>query len=678
MYILKNALRNIIRSKGRNILIGIIVLAIATSSCVALSIKQASATAREQALSGIKITAQISVNREKIMNNASDRSEMMENMQNIESLTIDDLQKYAEAECVEDFYYTLTTAMNAGGKLEPVDTTGIEQDSDDDDGTSSSSSSSSGSGSSSSNTASKASTSAYGGVSVTNMATNTETAAGAVLRTETADEAASSEESVSSESETSSEQTQSEETASSEANTSSESTSSERNSSGSGRPSAPGNSGGNTPPSDGSDGFAGGNGRSGGSGNGKSGGASNGGSGFGGSANGTTPDTGITDGAIVGDIGGGNIDRSAFAAGIMGMQGDFTVVGYSSLSAMTDFTEGTKTITDGEVFDVESKDKVCIISSELATYNNLKVGKAIKLVNPNDEDEVIKLEIVGIYTDSEASATDSTQMQGFSTSQDSANQIYMSYPALKKITNASIKNETVETEEDTGRTSSTALREQESGTYVFAGLDDYEKFEEQATELGLTDDYTISSTDVSSFDSKIAPLETLGTFATYFLLIVLGIGAIVLIVLNIFNIRERKYEIGVLAAIGMKKCKISLQFLSEIFIVTFIAIIIGTGIGATASVPITNALLENQISTSQTTQENQERNFGRGGSESGFSKGGFGNQQADYITSVTSATNFKVVAQLMLVGVILTLAAGCVAIISVLRYDPLKILTMRD
>ena len=43
MYILKNALKNISRSLGRNVLIGIIVIVIAASSCVALSIRKSAA-----------------------------------------------------------------------------------------------------------------------------------------------------------------------------------------------------------------------------------------------------------------------------------------------------------------------------------------------------------------------------------------------------------------------------------------------------------------------------------------------------------------------------------------------------------------------------------------------------------------------------------------------------------
>ena len=70
MYILKNALKSISRSKGRNILIGIIVVVISISSCITLSIKNAAAKAEEQGLESLSITAQISLDRQKIMKKA--------------------------------------------------------------------------------------------------------------------------------------------------------------------------------------------------------------------------------------------------------------------------------------------------------------------------------------------------------------------------------------------------------------------------------------------------------------------------------------------------------------------------------------------------------------------------------------------------------------------------------
>ena len=69
MYIIKNAFKSIARNKARNILIGVIVLVIATASCVALSIRQAAETAKEDTLDSLTITAQISYDRSKAMSN---------------------------------------------------------------------------------------------------------------------------------------------------------------------------------------------------------------------------------------------------------------------------------------------------------------------------------------------------------------------------------------------------------------------------------------------------------------------------------------------------------------------------------------------------------------------------------------------------------------------------------
>lgn len=78
MYIIKNALLSIARSKERNILIGIIALAIAVSACIALSIQQSAIKAREDTLNVMNITAQISKDFDSMMQSA--RPEPGENL----------------------------------------------------------------------------------------------------------------------------------------------------------------------------------------------------------------------------------------------------------------------------------------------------------------------------------------------------------------------------------------------------------------------------------------------------------------------------------------------------------------------------------------------------------------------------------------------------------------------
>ena len=131
MYIIKNAIRSITRSKGRNILIGLIALVIAVSACVALSIREAASKAREDTLSLMNITAQISLDRQSMMQSARpeeggefDRDAMRELLQGGQSLSLEEYDKYAAAKSVSSTYYTLSATLDASEDIEPIDTQG--------------------------------------------------------------------------------------------------------------------------------------------------------------------------------------------------------------------------------------------------------------------------------------------------------------------------------------------------------------------------------------------------------------------------------------------------------------------------------------------------------------------------------------------------------------------------
>ncbi len=373
---------------------------------------------------------------------------------------------------------------------------------------------------------------------------------------------------------------------------------------------------------------------------------------------------------------------------------DFSVIGYSSDNAMTAFVDGTASVLEGgTMFSEGSTENECVISEELAIFNDLSVGDTIILANPSLESEVYELKIVGLY---ESSANNDFSMSMFGKSQDPANQIYMSAAALHTILDTSEEVSTTVTDENTGKEIDSAVTGSISATYVFANTEDYNTFEQEVRTLGLDDSYTVSSADLTAFNNSLTPLNTLSTMAGWFLVVILIIGAIILVVLNILGVRERKYEVGVLTAMGMKKWKVAAQFMCEILVVTMIAVIIGAVIGAISSVPVTNALLAGQVE-SQTSQQNQmEQNFGRPGNMGGNreentppdipndNRGGknpiqnmFGGA-VDYITEVNSAMNLTVVFQMLGVGLVLTLVASMASVLFIMRYDPLKILANRD
>ncbi|MBR6533905.1 MAG: ABC transporter permease [Clostridia bacterium] len=538
MYVIKNALKCISRAKGRSVLIGIIALVIATSACLGLSIRQAAENAKQTTLESMSVTAQISFDRQSVMQNLQppqenedgkngfDRDKFSEIMGGTSALSLEEYEKYAKADTVYDFYYTQTAYFNGSDNLEAV----TDETEEDDDNT----------------------------------------------------------------------QNQ-----------------------------MPGGFGGFQMP-----------------------------------------------------------DRGGMKGGMMSglsADGDFTVIGYSSDSAMSDFVNNTSSITSGTVFKEGTETLDCIISEELATFNSISVGDSITVTNSANDDETYNLLVVGIYTSTE---NNDFTMSMFGSNQDPANKIYMSANALQKIIDAS---EDINTDDE-----SSPIKASLSATYSFADVDSYYQFEEDVRSLGLDDSYTVSSADLTSFENSLTPLNTLSSMAGWFLLVILIIGAVILVVLNIFNVRERKYEIGVLTAMGMKKGKVALQFVCEILVITMIAVIIGAGIGAVSSVPVTNALLENQTQSQSESIQQLENNFGRPGNMNGSGLqtppdmpqndgGGFGGKieqmfsgASDYITEVDSAMNLTVVFQMLLIGLGLTLVASGVSVMFVMRYDPLKIFANRD
>ena len=345
------------------------------------------------------------------------------------------------------------------------------------------------------------------------------------------------------------------------------------------------------------------------------------------------------------------------------VSGDFKVVGYSSLDSMSQFVNSEYKITSGQIFDINSTDNPCVISKDLADQNSLSVGSEITMVNPNSTTETYTFKVVGIYEDT----TQSTEFSMFS---NAANQILTNYNSLNTI---------VKTSEATDTTKLTA---QTNATFVLNSKDVIDAYTAELTSKGLSSYYSVS-TNVESLNSSIEPLQNLSNFANVFLIIVLAIGGIILVVINMINIRERKYEIGVLRAIGMKKHKVLQQFVIELFVVTTISLMIGTTLGAFLTVPIANNMLASEIASQTAAQTEVNSNFGGGGPQSGgggpsdirntFSS----TSDVEYIDKINAVINAETILQLLGIGVLLTVVSSSISMISISRYKPLKILNNR-
>ncbi len=332
-------------------------------------------------------------------------------------------------------------------------------------------------------------------------------------------------------------------------------------------------------------------------------------------------------------------------------EGDFELLGYSSLSAMNDFIEGNYKITSGEVFtDFESDS--CLINKELATLNNISVGDKITIVNPQDEEKTYELTVTGIY---EESSSDS----GMNMFTNSVNTIITNTNFVQKVS-ADDESLSVET----------------SPTFTLTSSKVVDKFESELREKGLDDNLSVE-TNLDQVENSTKTISNVKTFSITFLIITLSIGTIVLFVINMINIRERKYEIGVLRTIGMKKTKVAQQFLYELLIVAFASLILGAGLGATLSVPVSNHLLQSEISSNQQQTENIANNFGHG-PDNKQNKQFQGVTNVETFKSIDAVVDFKVLVELLGIGLVITLISCTSSIISIQRFSPLTILKERS
>ena len=329
---------------------------------------------------------------------------------------------------------------------------------------------------------------------------------------------------------------------------------------------------------------------------------------------------------------------------------DFNLKGYSSYDAMSEFVSGNYKVTDGEVFeDFDSNN--CLINSELATLNNLKVGDTITVTDTANN--TYDLVISGIYKEKED--TDS-EMKMFA---NSANTIITSSNFISKMS---------ETNQDLAVTT--------SPTFILTSSAVVDKFSSELTSKGLNENLTVQ-TNLDQVENATSTISNVKTFAVTFLIITLIIGAVVLLIINMINIRERKYEIGVLRTIGMKKSKVCLQFVLELLIVAFASLLLGAFTGAMVSVPVSNSLLKNEITASQESSNNIQENFGHGGNKQNDRKfNGVANVEA--FDSINATVDMKVLLELLGIGLSLTLISSLSAILSIEKFSPLTILKERS
>lgn len=178
-------------------------------------------------------------------------------------------------------------------------------------------------------------------------------------------------------------------------------------------------------------------------------------------------------------------------------------------------------------------------------------------------------------------------------------------------------------------------------------------------------------------DGIVGPVEGLKSVAVTFMIVVLVLGGLIIALLSSMAIRERKYEIGVLRAMGMKKSRVAFGLWAESLILTGVCLAVGLGAGTLLAQPITDFLLSGQA---EAAAGNDATNQQAGGMGMGMGNPMVGGTQSDAkpLSDLAVSLTPTTTVQIALVALLLATLAGLMALSRITKYEPIKILSERN
>ena len=326
-----------------------------------------------------------------------------------------------------------------------------------------------------------------------------------------------------------------------------------------------------------------------------------------------------------------------------------SMIGVTDISTLIDFRTGSRQIIEGRMFEVAGE---AVVSMDFAELNGINIGDVIEYRGMFPLPENIEVTVTGIYFDSTPAF---------------AAEIFENWPYMSR------RNEILTLFETFSSHPYMPTRDPGMGIHPSFFLRNpayLSAFEEDVRRMGLPD-YWLVMTDEDSFNAIVRPVEGLRSISITFMVIVLVLGAVILILLSGMAIRERKYEIGVLRAMGMKKSQVAHGFLFEIIAITAICLTLGIGAGTVTAQPIANVLLEQQLEALES------------GSQDGLGQGFFDLnarqvEEVEPLSEISLRLGIDTLAQIAIIALFLAIVASVIGIANITKYEPIKILMERN
>ncbi|MCQ6557135.1 ABC transporter permease [Paenibacillus mendelii] len=269
-----------------------------------------------------------------------------------------------------------------------------------------------------------------------------------------------------------------------------------------------------------------------------------------------------------------------------------------------------------------------MISSELAELNNLHIGDMLHVTVAISGIKQ-QLKISGIFSDAIVARSNNN----FHAPQfNRRNDVITSYDFFSQIPNEAVRD---------------------YKAFLLKDSADLHAFQNELYEKGLSISLYLKK-DTDRNDEAVEGINEMLTIVKQFfeLIAIIGIGVVFLI--NVLALRERKYEIGVLRAIGMSKINVLTLLLCEMLILALIGSVL--------------ALLTGIFVNPSVVDEMKEVILG----------GHLPSALMSDIIGIDASLSGLVILEVIVLSILLVFIAGTMTIASITRYDPVKILSERN
>ena len=327
-------------------------------------------------------------------------------------------------------------------------------------------------------------------------------------------------------------------------------------------------------------------------------------------------------------------------------RGDTQIQGISDFSYISNAESGEMKLIEGAVFNSDSNNEV-VISTEVADENNLSVGSEIKLKRTADDVEVT-FNVVGIYQDT--------------TEDFNYNTIYTTIAGAKSTL----------TEAQASELSVQNVR------YYLASAEDKDAFLAETAQKypNLAEDKYILDVDDEAYQQMVGPIEYVGSFAGTVQWIVLGATLVIITLIIVINVKDRRYEMGVLLSLGARRLNIVGQIFIELIVIGTIGFALSLGTSKMIAQKMGDNVLKQQIATETAAEEETETDgpprglFNQSNNLSG--------KDVTTINTIDVSAGTKEYATLFALGYLMMLLAMFAPSVNILRYQPKEILSGKE